>query len=102
MTTTIADLDHTDDAADWLTTGHVLEREEVEYLRTLRLPEASTPATQTVEYIKGLNIVRTTFAGDDGSFILATDDTLIDVTPEGNTSEARNIESLEWETGFDA
>ncbi|WP_454116923.1 hypothetical protein [Microbacterium aurum] len=36
-THTIADLDGTDDAADWLTAGHVLDAQEVEWLRTLRV-----------------------------------------------------------------
>lgn len=35
---TIADLDGTDDRADWIADGHVLDVVEVEYLRTLRLP----------------------------------------------------------------
>lgn len=30
----IEDLDGTEDAADWLTTGHVLDADEVEWLRT--------------------------------------------------------------------
>jgi hypothetical protein len=30
----IADLDGTDDEADWLTVGHILDEQEVEWLRT--------------------------------------------------------------------
>lgn len=39
---TVADLDGTADAADWIQTGHVLDANEVAYLRTLLLP---TPIT---------------------------------------------------------
>lgn len=35
---TVADLDGTPDAADWLTVGHVLDEYEVPYLRSLILP----------------------------------------------------------------
>lgn len=35
---TVADLDGSDDAADWITPGHVLSPEEVVYLRSLHLP----------------------------------------------------------------
>lgn len=35
---TVADLDGSDDAASWLVPGHVLTRDEVAYLRALRLP----------------------------------------------------------------
>ena len=35
---TLADLDGSDDEADWLQAGHVLDGHEVEYLRTLHLP----------------------------------------------------------------
>jgi hypothetical protein len=43
---TVASLDSTDDSADWLTIGHVLDREEVAYLRSLILPEARTTAKE--------------------------------------------------------
>ena len=35
---TVADLDGSDDAADWVTSGHVLTAEEAEYIRSLRIP----------------------------------------------------------------
>jgi hypothetical protein len=35
---TVADLDGTDDAADWIRAGHVLDDHEVVYLRSLILP----------------------------------------------------------------
>ncbi|MGG1910560.1 hypothetical protein AB1285_27425 [Microbacterium sp. NRRL B-14842] len=34
---TLRDLDGTDDAADWITTGHVLDAQEVDWLRSLRV-----------------------------------------------------------------
>lgn len=39
MTHTLADLDGTDDEADWLTPGHVLDEYEVEFLRNLRIED---------------------------------------------------------------
>jgi hypothetical protein len=35
---TVASLDGTDDAADWLGEGYSLSREDVEWIRSLRLP----------------------------------------------------------------
>ena len=34
---TLRDLDGTDDAADWLTPGHTLDAQEVDWLRSLRV-----------------------------------------------------------------
>lgn len=39
---TVADLDGTVDAADWIQSGHVLDAQEVAYLRSLHLPSPST------------------------------------------------------------
>ncbi|WP_311245301.1 MULTISPECIES: hypothetical protein [unclassified Microbacterium] len=37
-TQTVADLDGSDDEATWLQPGYVLEREDVDYIRSLVLP----------------------------------------------------------------
>lgn len=42
---TLADLDGTVDAPDWIQTGHVLDASEVSYLRSLLLPEPVAPRT---------------------------------------------------------
>ena len=34
---TLRDLDGTDDAADWITAGHVLDAQEADWLRSLRV-----------------------------------------------------------------
>lgn len=40
---TLADLDGTEDAADWMAPGHVLDADDVEFLRGLILPSSVTP-----------------------------------------------------------
>jgi hypothetical protein len=41
LPTTIADLDGTVDEPDWIQVGHVLDADEVAFLRSLRLPEGN-------------------------------------------------------------
>ena len=51
---TVASLDGTDDAAEWLAVGHVLDAYEVEFLRGLLLPDwRTTRAGVTVRRSRG-------------------------------------------------